>query len=231
MNNQVTKQRRCVRKRTAVTDRRYRRLRTGASARARRRRLSEPGRWFYAAGFRKTRPSRGAGRDPELPRMGTWGIAGRASSLTTTYRSGARGGNRCRVYRFVPPGTAWDRLGPDKFFSPRRKGGGKPVKRHVVPSRRHTTYSGACGASGRVGQWVCGPCRNMPVQGRREVRVARRGGMPRGVWAGICRNISVRRGCGSSGPQSAAFASRVRDIHAKERKWLIIHRKWQECAL
>jgi hypothetical protein len=22
-------------------------------------------------------------------------------------------------YRFVPPGTGWDRLGPDKFFSPR----------------------------------------------------------------------------------------------------------------
>lgn len=26
------------------------------------------------------------------------------------------------TYRFVPAGTAWYRLGPDKFFSPRKNG-------------------------------------------------------------------------------------------------------------
>jgi hypothetical protein len=29
---------------------------------------------------------------------------------------------RCWSGRFGPPGTAWDRLGPDKIFSPREKG-------------------------------------------------------------------------------------------------------------
>jgi hypothetical protein len=33
--------------------------------------------------------------------------------------------NSCRAYRFVPPGTGWYRLVPDKFFSPRKKAGEK----------------------------------------------------------------------------------------------------------
>jgi hypothetical protein len=36
--------------------------------------------------------------------------------------------------RFGPAGTAWDRLGPDKFFSPRRQMSPKPEVQGLKPS-------------------------------------------------------------------------------------------------
>ncbi len=42
-----------------------------------------------------------------------------ANSRTTTYRHGARGGNRGRSVRFGTPGNAWDRI---NFFLRAEKG-------------------------------------------------------------------------------------------------------------
>jgi hypothetical protein len=43
------------------------------------------------------------------------------AGAAATRRVGDRRSNLAGSVRFGPAGTAWDRLGPDKFFSPRRK--------------------------------------------------------------------------------------------------------------
>jgi hypothetical protein len=61
-----------------------------------------------------------------LPRNGTWGKKNE-SKVQCPKSKATRGrrliGKNCRSYRFVPAGTAWYRLVPDKFFSPRKKPG------------------------------------------------------------------------------------------------------------
>jgi hypothetical protein len=41
-----------------------------------------------------------------------------ASRRSGSRRAGETGKDACPTLPFGPPGTAWDRLGPDKFFSP-----------------------------------------------------------------------------------------------------------------
>jgi hypothetical protein len=54
------------------------------------------------------------------------------------------------VYRFVPAGTAWDRLGPDKFFSPLEKG------------MKNWRSDLCCGWQERHGLWWVGKVRIRP---------------------------------------------------------------------
>jgi hypothetical protein len=51
--------------------------------------------------------------------------ADRKTRFSEKSAKSAKSADAFRLHRVVPPGTAWDRLGPDKFFSPRRKGGKK----------------------------------------------------------------------------------------------------------
>jgi hypothetical protein len=70
--------------------------------------------------------------------------------------------DRSALVRFGPAGTAWDRLGPDKFFSPREKMSPKPQVHGLKPSFGEMRLSaesryGWVGSVGRTESWHVTP--------------------------------------------------------------------------
>jgi hypothetical protein len=79
---------------------------------------------------------------------------GKGRSIVTSWPT-IKMGKNCRAYRFVPAGTAWYRLVPDKFFSP-HENGEENLPRGLGPASEAgtTCRGGPLGAAwGRFRKW------------------------------------------------------------------------------